>query len=197
LRPEQLQELEGYGELSATRTVENVQASKERGFGRVLFAIGLEEVGEITGRNLAQRFRTMDALLAASTEEVLATPGVGPKMAEAIHDQLADETMRELVADLREQGVRMELEGPAPGEGPLAGKSFVLTGTLPELTREDATGRILAAGGRVTTGVSKKTDYLVAGESPGSKLEKAERLDVPVLDEAGLLALLDGSARPS
>jgi DNA ligase (NAD+) len=197
LRPEQLEELEGFGELSARRTVENIQGSKERGFGRVLFAIGLEEVGEVTGRNLAQQFRTIDALLQATPEQIAETPGVGPKMAEAIHDQLADEAMRELVADLRAQGVRMELEGPAPGQGHLAGRTFVLTGTLPTLTREQATERILAAGGRVTTGVSKKTDYVVAGESPGSKLEKAGRLGVQVLDEAGLLGVLDGSAAPS
>ena len=194
LREEPLVELEGWGEISARRAVENIAASKERGLGRVLFAIGLEEVGEITGRNLAQRFRSIDALLAAGAEAILETPGVGPKMAERIHEQLADEQMRELVGDLREQGVVMELEGPPPGEGPFAGKTFVLTGTLPDLTREEATERILAAGGRVTSSVSKKTDYVVAGDSPGSKLEKAERLGVPVLDEAGLLDLLAAPA---
>jgi DNA ligase (NAD+) len=88
----------------------------------------------------------------------------------------------------------MELEGPPPGEGPLAGKTFVLTGTLPDLTREQASERIVAAGGRVTSGVSKKTDYVVAGENAGSKLTKAESLGVPVLDEPGLLGLLDGAA---
>ncbi len=190
LTSEQLQELEGYGEISANRTVENIARSRERPFGRLLFAIGLEEVGFVTGRNLAQRFRTMDALLAATPEEILQTSGVGPKMAERIAEQLADEQMRALIADLRSVGVRMELEGPPPGEGPLAGKTFVLTGTLPDLTREEATERIEGRGGRVTSGVSKKTDYVVAGASPGSKLEKAERLGVPVLDEAGLLALL-------
>ncbi len=102
--------------------------------------------------------------------------------------------MRALAQDLKELGLRMEAEGAAPGEGPLSGKTLVLTGTLPDLTREQATERILQAGGRVTTSVSKKTDYVVAGESPGSKLEKAERLGVPVLDEAGLLALLEGQA---
>jgi len=190
LTPEQLLELEGYGEISANRTVQNIADSKQRPFGRVLFAIGLEEVGFVTGRNLAQRFRTIDALLAASPEQIEQTSGVGPKMARKIHEQFADEQMRALIDDLRDVGVSMALEGPPPGEGPLAGKTFVLSGTLPELTREEATERIERAGGRVTSGVSKKTDYVVAGASPGSKLEKAERLSVAVLDEAGLLALL-------
>ena len=97
--------------------------------------------------------------------------------------------MRALIDDLREQGLQLHEEGPPPGEGHLAGKTFVLTGTLPELTREQATERILAAGGRVTSSVSKKTDYVVAGASPGTKLEKAERFGVAVLDEP---ALLDG-----
>jgi DNA ligase (NAD+) len=191
LTKEQLMELEGYGEISAEKLLAAIAASKERPFGRLLFGIGLEEVGFVTGGNLAQRFRTMDALLAATAEEILETPGVGPKMAETIHEQLADEQMRALIDDLRSVGVSMELEGPPPGEGPLSGRTFVLTGTLPDLTREQATERIQAAGGRVTSSVSKKTDYVVAGDSPGSKLEKAERLGVAVLDEPGLLELLD------
>jgi DNA ligase (NAD+) len=190
LTPEQLLELEGYGEISATRTVESIAASKERPFGRLLFAIGLEEVGFVTGRNLAQRFRSIDALLAATPEEIEQTPGVGPKMAQRIAEQLAEDSTRALIEDLRGVGVTMALEGPPPGEGPLAGRTFVLTGTLPDLTREEATERIEGAGGRVTSSVSKKTDYVVAGASPGSKLEKAERLGVPVLDEPGLLELL-------
>jgi DNA ligase (NAD+) len=101
--------------------------------------------------------------------------------------------MRELIADLRTLGLRFEEEGAPPGEGPLSDRTLVLTGTLPSLTREQATERIVAAGGRVTSSVSKKTDYVIAGESAGSKLEKAERLGVAVLDEAGLLALLDGA----
>jgi DNA ligase (NAD+) len=113
-------------------------------------------------------------------------------MAQVIHAQLADPAMRALIEDLRGLGLRFEEEGPPPGEGPLAGQSLVLTGTLPNLTREHATERILAAGGRVTGSVSRKTSYVVAGESPGSKLAQAERLGVPVLDEAGLLGLLDG-----
>ena len=193
LTKEQLLELEGVGEVSATNLLRAIQASRERPFGRVLFAMGIEGVGAVTGRNLAQRFRTIDALLAATPEEIAETPGIGPIVARLIHEQLHDEQMLALIEALRPY-VRLEEEGPPPGAGPLAGKSFVLTGTLPDLTREQAHERILAAGGRVVSGVSKKTDYLVAGESPGSKLEKAERLGVPVLDEPGLLALLDGGA---
>ena len=116
-------------------------------------------------------------------------------MAESIAAQLAEPHMQALIADLRDNArLKFESEGPPPGDGPLAGKTFVLTGTLPDLTREQATERITAAGGRVTSSVSKKTDYLVAGASPGSKLEKAERLGVAVLDEPGLLGLLDGPA---
>jgi DNA ligase (NAD+) len=196
LTPEQLLELEGFGQVSAERLVAAIQASKERPFGRVLFAIGLEGVGEITGRNLAAQFRTIDALEAATPEDIEHTPGIGPIVAQLIHDQLADEQMRALIEDLRGLGLRLADEGPPPGEGPLRDQTFVITGTLPDLTREEATERILAAGGKVTSAVSKKTSYVVAGDAAGSKLAKAEKLGVPVLDEAGLLALLDGDHPP-
>jgi DNA ligase (NAD+) len=192
LTPEQLERLEGFGRISAERTVQAIEGSKQRPFSRVLFAIGIEGVGYKTGLNLAQQFRSIDALLAAAPEDIAGTPGIGPKVAQLIFDQLADPQMRELIVDLRALGLRFEEEGAPPGEGPLAGKTLVLTGTLPTLTREDASERILAAGGRVTSSVSKKTDWLVAGESPGSKLETAERLGVPVTDEPGLEALLAG-----
>ncbi len=123
LTAEQLLELDGYAKISANRVVTNVAESRERPFGRVLFAIGLEEVGFVTGRNLAQRFRSIDSLLAASAEQIEQTPGVGPKMAQRIAEQLADEQMRALIADLRSVGVQMALEGPPPGEGPLAGQA--------------------------------------------------------------------------
>ena len=191
LTKEQIMELEGYGEVSAEKLLGAIEASRQAPFGRVLFALGIEGVGYVTGRNLAQRFRSIDALLAATPEQIADTPGIGPKVAELIASQLADPQMREQIDELRPY-VRFEVEGPPPGEGPLAGKTFVLTGTLPDLTREEATERILAAGGKVTSSVSKKTDYVVAGASPGSKLEKAERLGVQVLDEDGLLELLSG-----
>jgi DNA ligase (NAD+) len=194
LTKEQLMELEGYGEVSAENLLRAIEASKERPFGRVLFAIGIEGVGYVTGRNLAQQFRTVDALLAASPEQIAETPGIGPIVATLIHDQLADDQMRALIDDLRRLGLNFEEQGAPPGEGPLRDQTFVLTGTLPDLTREEATERIVAAGGKVTSSVSKKTSYVVAGDSPGSKLEKAERLGVPVIDETGLLKLLDGAS---
>jgi DNA ligase (NAD+) len=192
LSAEQLTELEGFAEQSARNLIEAIEASKQRPFARVLFGLGIEEVGEITARNLALRFRTIDALQAASTEEIAQTPGIGEKMARTIHAQLEDERMRALIADLRGLGLQLREQGPPPSEGPLAGKTFVLTGTLPDWTREQASERIMAAGGRVTGSVSKNTDYLVAGESAGSKLAKAQRLAVPVLDEDGLRAVLEG-----
>jgi DNA ligase (NAD+) len=187
---EELLELEGFGELSVGNLLDAIDASKQRPFARVLFALGIEEVGEVTGRNLAMRFRNIVSLLDASPEEIAETPGIGEKMSLAISSQLHDERMMSLIEDLREIGLRFAEAGPAPTSGPLAGKTVALTGTLPTLSREQATERVQAAGGRVTSAVSKKTHYLVAGEAPGSKLEKAERLHVRVLDERGLLDLL-------
>jgi DNA ligase (NAD+) len=192
LTEQQLLELDGFGELSAKNLLAAIEASKQRPFARVLFALGIEEVGEVTGRNIAQRFRSVQALLAASAEEIEQTHGIGEKMAASIHAQLHEERMEALIADLEQLGLRFAADGPAPAEGPLNGKTLVLTGTLPDWSREQATEQIMAAGGRVTTSVSKKTDYLVAGESAGSKLAKAERLEVPVLDEAALRKLLAG-----
>jgi DNA ligase (NAD+) len=190
LTKEQLLELEGIGERSADLLLAAIDASRQRPFARVLFALGIEEVGEVTARNLVQRFRDIDALLAASPEEIEQVPGIGAKMALTISRQLAQERTRELIAELRAAGLRMREEGPAPSEGPLAGKTLVLTGTLPDWSREHTTERILAAGGRVTGSVSKNTDFVVVGASPGSKLAKAERLGVPTLDERALRELL-------
>ena len=185
-----LLELEGFGPVSVDRLLASVEASRARPFSTVLFAVGIEGVGWVTGRSLAQQFRSADALLAATPEQIAETPRIGPVVAELIHSQL--EELRPLFEELR--GVlQLEEAGPPPGEGPLAGQTFVLTGTLPDLTREEATQRITRAGGKVTGSVSKKTSYVVAGASPGSKLEKAERLGVEVLDETQLLRLLDSS----
>jgi DNA ligase (NAD+) len=192
LTKERLVALERMGETSAENLLRSIEESKQRPFGIVLFALGIEGVGFVTGRNLAAQFRTVDALLDASPEQIAETPGIGPVVAQTIHGQLADAKLRRLIADLRDQGLKLEQEGPPPGEGPLRDTTFVLTGTLPDLTREEAQERIMAAGGKVTGSVSKKTSYVVAGDSPGSKLAKAEKLGVPVIDEARLLALLNG-----
>jgi DNA ligase (NAD+) len=192
LKSEQLIELEGFAETSAQRIVAAIDDSRQRPFGRVLFGVGIEEVGAVTGRNLAARFRSIDALLAASPEALAETPGVGEKMAKIIAGRFADPAFRDVIERLREAGVQLEIEdnGDAVSATLLEGITAVLTGTLPHLTREQAAERLLAAGARVTTSVSKKTSVLVAGEQAGSKLEKAERLGVPVLDEPGLERLL-------
>ena len=190
LTADQIAEQTGFGQVSADKLVAAIEASKRQPFGRVLYALGIEEVGYVTGRNLAQQFRTSDALVKASPEEIEQTQGVGPKMARAIYAQLHDDQMLALIEDLREQGLRFQEEGPPPGEGPLVGKTFVLTGTLPDLTREQATEMVIGAGGKVTGSVSRKTDYVVAGESPGTKLAQAQRLGVAVIDEERLRGLV-------
>jgi DNA ligase (NAD+) len=191
LAPERVAELEGFGEISARNLAEAIEASKEQPFERVLYGLGIPGVGYVNARNLARHLRSMDALLDATDEQLTEVEGVGPIMASTIQETLAEERTRELVQRLREHGLRMEEEGPAaPADGPLVGRTLVLTGTLPNLTREDATERIEAAGGKVTGSVSKKTDYVVAGEDPGSKLTKAQELGTEVLDEDGLLELL-------
>jgi DNA ligase (NAD+) len=193
LTVDRLTGLEGFAQLSARNLVEAIEASKQRPFSRVLYALGIEGVGEVNARNLAAAFGSIDALVAATPEQIAQTPGIGPVLAGIVAQELATDGLRELIGRLRAAGLRFDQEGTRPGDGPLAARSFVLTGSLPNLTREEATERILAAGGRVASSVSKKTDYVVVGESPGSKLEKAERLGTEILDEDGLLALLSGT----
>jgi DNA ligase (NAD+) len=161
----------------------------------VLYALGIPGIGFVNARNLARQLRSMDALMAADEEQLTAVEGMGPIMAKTVHETLAEERTRALIERLRRHGLQMEEEGPAPpAEGPLVGKTLVLTGTMPNLTREEATRRIEAAGGKVTGSVSKKTDYVVAGADPGTKLTKAQELGTEVLDEEGLLALLPDDA---
>jgi DNA ligase (NAD+) len=192
LREEQLVELEGFKERSAQNLVAAIDASRSRPFKRVLYALGLPGVGYVTAEALADHFGSIDALHEADPEKIEEVEGVGPIMAVQIAESLADEPTWALVEKLREKGLRLEQDASerrAAG-GPLEGKTLVLTGTLPELTREEAAALIKAAGGKVVNSVSKKTDYVVAGENPGSKLAKAEKLEAEILDEAGLRALL-------
>jgi DNA ligase (NAD+) len=196
LTAERLQELEGFGELSARNLIEAIEASKQMPFGIVLFALGLPGVGYVTAQALAEHFGTVDALVGASTEEIEEVEGVGPILAEQLREELSEEENLALIEKLRERGLRLELsaEERRAESGPLDGKTFVLTGTLPELSREQATNLIRRAGGKVTGSVSKKTDWVVAGDSPGSKLAKAEEAGVEVIDEAGLRELLGDHA---
>jgi DNA ligase (NAD+) len=195
LGEEQLAGLDGFGDVSAGNLLAAIDASRSRPFKRVLYALGLPGVGYVTAEALAEHFGSIDALHAADPEQIEEVEGVGPIMAVQIAESLADERTWELVEKLCEKGLRLEQdpsEKRATG-GPLEGKTLVLTGTLPELTREEAGGLIKAAGGKVVNSVSKKTDYIVAGVNPGSKLAKAEKYEVEILDEAGLLALLESA----
>jgi DNA ligase (NAD+) len=193
LTEEQLTALEGFGEVSARNLLESIERSKQVPFHRVLYGLGIPGIGYVNARGLTQRFRSIDALTAASGEEIADTPGIGPVLAKTIEQTLAEDRVRELIERLRGHGLQMEEKGDAaPVEGPLSGRTLVLTGTLPSLSRERAGEMIEAAGGKVTGSVSSRTDYLVAGDDPGTKLAKARELDTEVLDEEGLLALLDG-----
>jgi DNA ligase (NAD+) len=195
LTVERLTQLEGFGEVSARNLVTAIDQSRDQPFERVLYALGIPGVGFVNARNLARHFRSMDDLLAASEEQLAEVEGVGPIMARTVGETLAEGRTRELIERLRGYGLQMEEEGPPPPtEGPLVGKTLVLTGTMPNLTRPEATARIEAAGGKVTGSVSKKTDYVVAGADPGSKLTKAQELGTEILDEDGLLALLPDEA---
>jgi DNA ligase (NAD+) len=195
LTVERLAGLEGFAEISARNLVAAIEESKQQPFHLVLYALGIPGIGYVNARNLARHLRSVDDLLAASEEQLTEVEGMGPIMATTVHETLAEERTRELIERLRGYGLNMEEEGAAaPAEGPLVGKTLVLTGTLPNLTRPEATARIEAAGGKVTGSVSKKTDYLVAGEDPGTKLTKAQELGTEVLDEDGLLELLPADA---
>jgi len=192
LDEERLVGLEGFGEVSARNLLAAIEASRERPFKRVLYALGLPGVGYVTAEALADHFGSIDALHKADPERIEEVEGVGPIMAVQIAESLADEPTWALVEKLKQKGLRLEAaesERRAIG-GPLGGKTVVLTGTLPKLTREEAAALVKSAGGKVTNSVSKKTDYVVAGENPGSKLAKAEKLGVEILDEAGLRKLL-------
>jgi DNA ligase (NAD+) len=192
LTAERLVELERFGETSAQNLVASIDASRQRPFKRVLYALGLPGVGYVTAEALADHFGSIDALHEADPEAIEEVEGVGPIMAVQIQESLADEVTWALVEKLREKGLRLEAEESERRRqgGPLEGKTVVLTGTLPELTREEAAALVKSAGGKVTNSVSKKTDYVVAGDNPGSKLAKAEKFGTEILDEAGLRELV-------
>jgi len=192
LTKDQLMELEGYGEISATNAIESIEASKQVPFHRVLFGLNIPDVGWVTAQNLARHFENVDRLMNASQEDIIEVEGIGPERAEAIAEWFSDEPNRELVAELRSLGLRFEIgDELKPREGPLTGNTYVITGTLEAFSRDQAAAELEALGAKVLNSVSGKTTGLIVGEEPGnSKLTKARKLEVPLLDEQALLKLL-------
>ena len=192
LRVDQIAELEGYGETSATKIVEAIELSKQQPFSRILFGLNIPDVGWVTGRSLARHFGHIDRLLDASLEEIEEVEGIGPDRAESIAEWFKDPDSRSLVQELRDLGLRFETgEEERPVEGRLTGQQYVVTGTLEAYTRETATAALEALGAKVSDSVSGKTTGLIVGEEPGaSKLRKAEKAGVPLLTEADLRRLL-------
>jgi len=191
LTKEQLLELEGFQEKSASNAIAAIEQSKRTPFSRVLLGLNIPDVGWVTAQNLARHFGSVDRLAEASQEEIQDVEGIGPERAEAIAEWFSDEANRKLVEELKEVGLRFEagLE-ERPVEGPLRGSTYVITGTLEGYSRDEARKALEARGAKVADSVSKKTTGVIAGESPGSKLAKAEQLGVPVLDEAALKKLV-------
>jgi DNA ligase (NAD+) len=192
LTKEQLLELDGYAEISATNAIASIQASKGVPFSRVLLGLNIPKVGWVLAQNLARHFGDVDGILAATQEEVEEVEGFGPDRAELVVEWFADEQNRALVQELRGLGLRFETdEEDRPVEGPLTGSTYVVTGTLERWTRDEAKAALEAKGAKVTDSVSKKTTGLVAGEEPGaSKLTKAQKNGVPILTEQDFAELL-------
>ena len=192
LTEERLVEVDRFGETSARNLVAAIDQSRRRPFKRVLYALGLPGVGYVTAEALADHFGDIDLLYDADPDAIAEVEGVGPIMAEQITESIRDDATWDLVKKLKEKGLQFKVdpsEQRATG-GPLEGKTVVLTGSLPALTRGRAEALVKDAGGKIVNSVSKKTDYVVAGEKPGSKLEKAEKYGTEILDEAGLKALV-------
>jgi DNA ligase (NAD+) len=194
LTREQLMEVEGYAEISATNAIESIQASKSVPFHRVLFGLNIPDVGWVTAQNLARHFETVDRLAVATQEEIQEAEGIGPDRAESIAEWFADDANRQLVEELRALGLRFEIGDELKlVEGPLTGKTYVITGTLEGFNRDDAAAELEAKGAKVVNSVSGKTSGLIVGEEPGSsKLTKARKLEVPLLTEQDLTQLLRG-----
>jgi DNA ligase (NAD+) len=190
LTHQQLADLERMGDKSAQNLLDEIENSKRAELARVIFALGIRFVGERTGQLLADHFGSLDRLAKASEEELLEAEEVGPRVAEAIQEFFHEKRNREVIEKLRKAGLQFEQRRARKAEGKLAGKQFVLTGTLSNYSREEATRLIEEAGGRVMGSVSKRTDFVVVGADPGSKLDKARSLGVQTLDEAGLMRLL-------
>jgi DNA ligase (NAD+) len=190
-----LAELDRFAEKSAQNLLDSLEKAKHTTLARFIYALGIRHVGESTAKDLAKHFGSLTPIMDASVEELLEVNDVGPVVAESIHRFFAEEHNRTVIEQLRAPGKVTWPEGPPAPKAPqgvLAGKTVVLTGTLPTLAREEAKEMLEAAGAKVAGSVSKKTDYVVAGAEAGSKLAKAEELGIPVLDEDGMRKLLEG-----
>ncbi len=191
LTPEQVAQLPNFKEKSVQNLVASIEQSKNRPFSRVLFALGIRHVGESIAELIAGELGSIEAIQAATEEDISAVPGIGPEIARSVQNYFAVDQNRAFISRLRAAGLKFE----DPRErrtrrGPLAGKSFVITGTLPTLSRKEATDLIESRGGKVIASVSSRTSYLVVGEDPGSKLSKAQELKVPQLTETQLKKLV-------
>jgi DNA ligase (NAD+) len=187
LTVEQLVQLDRFAQQSAEQLVRAIDASRQRGLSLLLFGLGIRHVGKTVAQLLARRFGTMDALRSAAEETINAVPGVGSAIAEAVVHFFQEPRNRDLVERLRTAGLTFTEPQAVASDGPLSGKAYVITGTLPTLSRTQAAELIEQAGGRVAGSVSRKTDTVVAGEDPGSKLEKAKEFGIEVIDEPELL----------
>jgi DNA ligase (NAD+) len=197
ITPELLEQLPGFKEKSIENLMSSIEASRDRPLWRLLVALNIRHVGSTVARVITQAFPSIDALLDASEEDIAAAEGVGPIIARSVAEWFADPDNRQLVEKLRKAGVRMEDPEPeAPAEGPLSGMTIVLTGGLEAMSRDDATAAAEAAGAKVTSSVSKKTDFVVAGEDPGSKYDKAVQLGVEIVAEPDFLKRLRRKAKP-
>jgi DNA ligase (NAD+) len=191
LQAEKLLELEGFAERKVEKLLASIEAAKTRPLGQFLTALGIDGVGSTVAQALADAFGSIDALAAATADQLEEVEGVGGILAEGIVAWFADPFNQGLLAKMRAAGVTMQGTARERAGNALEGLTFVLTGTLPTLSREDATRLIEAYGGKVTSSVSKKTSYLLMGDAPGSKAEKAVKLGVPVISEADLLGLVN------
>jgi DNA ligase (NAD+) len=193
LRLEDLVGLERWGEKSASNLLSEIEKSKQHDLSRLIYALGLRHVGEKAAKTLAERFRTLDGLAAAGEEDLQTAEEIGPSTAAAVAGYFRHPRHRDLVEKLRRHGVNFVSRAPArPAAGPLAGKTVVITGTLPGVTREEAAERLAAAGAKVTGSVSRKTDFLLSGEEAGSKLERARKLDVRVVTWGEMQEIIKG-----
>jgi DNA ligase (NAD+) len=190
LTREQLVAIERMGPVLADKILKNVEGSKERGLGRLLFALGIRHVGSEVAQALANHFRNLDGIASASLEELQGVEAIGPKIAEAVYAYFQDPQKRAIIEKLRKAGVRLEQKARPPREGPLKDQVFVFTGTLASMPRSRGEAIIAELGGDATGSVTRKTTYVVAGADPGSKLQKAQSYGTTVLDEDAFLALL-------